>query len=810
MFKNYFTITIRNIWKHKIFSLINIAGLAIGISSALVIYLVVAYDFGFDRFEPGRDRIYRVVSEIKFPGTIIHNQGVPSPLADAIKKDLTGFEVISPFQRQNDGTSVKVNSAKSETPTEFKKQNNIIFADEQYFSLIPYEWVVGNPEALREPNTCVLTSSKSTLYFPGIPAEQVIGKTLLYDDTIMMTVKGIVKDLDKSSDFNFTTFLSYITIPSSKIKENFSWGDWESISSSSQLFVKLPRGKDALAMAKKLTALNKKYKKDDELSYKLQPLSDLHFSQDFGAFGDRTAHKPTLAGLSMVAVFLLLLACINFINLSTAQSGSRAREIGIRKTLGSSKSQLIRQFLGETFIITTIAAIVSLVLAPVILAIFADFIPEGIHFSLSENPAMIVFMILLVFVMTLLSGFYPSLVLSAFHPISVMKGNTDNGANRRAWLRKSLTISQFVIAQFLLIATIVVVKQTRFSINKDMGFNKDAIVNISIPWNIPDSAKKQAFLEKLKAIPQIQKLTLAGPPPAQNGYNTTSMSYMSGKKKYETMVEVKAGDATYLDIYEMKLLAGTYLKSEIPESEMLINNEFAKFLGFKNPQDAIGISIMKNEKPVPVVGVLADFHTQSTHNPIKPFAFSYEKRRLRTVHIKLLGGENRAQSWTAAIEKMQTAWNGIYPDNDFSYSFLDEDIAKFYTTEKNISKLLTWATGLCIFISCLGLLGLVMHTTRIRTKEIGVRKVLGASIRQIITLLSTDFFKLIILAFIIASPLAWWAMHTWLNNFAFRTPIDWWVFVISAVMMLLAALVTMGILTYKAANADPVNSLRTE
>ena len=810
MLKNYFTITLRNIWKHKIFSLINISGLAIGISAALVIYLVVAYDFGFDRFEPGRERIYRVVSEIKFPGQMIQNQGVPSPLPDALKKDLTGFEVISAFQRQNDGTNVKVNSTKSETLIEFKKQNNIIFADEQYFRLIPYEWVIGNPEVLREPNTCVLTDSKSTLYFPGLSADQVIGKTLVYDDTIMMTVKGIVKDLTKSSDFNFTAFLSYVTIPSSNIKENFSWGEWESISSSSQLFVKLPPGTSAVNMAKKMTALNKKYKKDNDLSYKLQPLSDLHFSQDFGAFGDRTAHKPTLAGLSMVAMFLLLLACINFINLSTAQSGSRAREIGIRKTLGSSKPQLIRQFLGETLIITTIAALVSLALAPVILAIFSDFIPKGIHFSLSENPAMIVFMVLLIIVMTLLSGFYPSLVLSAFQPISVMKGNTDNGGSRRAWLRKSLTISQFVIAQFLLIATIVVVKQTRFSINKDMGFNKDAIVNVSIPWNIPDSAKKQALLDKLKAIPEIQKLTLGGPPPAQDGYNTTTMSYTSGKKKYETMVEVKSGDSTYLNIYEMKLLAGTYLKSDVPESELLINNTFAKFLGFKNPQDAIGISIIKNEKPVPVVGVLADFHTQSTHNPIKPFAFSLEKRRLRTFHIKLLAGENRAQSWTSAIKKIEQAWKESYPDNDFSYSFLDEDIAKFYTTEKNISKLLTWATGLCVFISCLGLLGLVMHTTRVRTKEIGVRKVLGASIRQIIALLSTDFFKLIILAFIIASPLAWWAMHTWLNNFAFRTPIDWWVFLISAVMMLLAALATMGILTYKAANANPVNSLRTE
>ena len=319
------------------------------------------------------------------------------------------------------------------------------------------------------------------------------------------------------------------------------------------------------------------------------------------------------------------------------------------------------------------------------------------------------------------------------------------------------------------------------------------------------------MFQKLKAIPEIEKIALAGNPPATNGYNTTTMTYMSGKKKYETMVEVKSGDAAYLDLYKIKLLAGRYPSvSAGADKELLINKTFAEYLGFKNPADAVGISILKNEKPTPVVGVLADFHTQSTHNAIKPLSFSYETRRLYMFHIKLYNGEGRAEKWSSAIQKMQQAWKEVYPDNDFTYSFLDESIAKFYTSEKNISRLLTWATGLCIFISCLGLLGLVMHTTQLRTKEIGVRKVLGASIQQIIGLLSTDFFKLIILAFIIASPLAWWAMHSWLSNFAFRTPINGWVFLISGVLILLAALATMGVLTFRAANANPVKSLRSE
>ncbi len=814
MIRNFLKISLRNIWKHKIFSLINISGLAIGISAALVIYLIVDHDLGFDRFQPGRDRIYRIVSHLNFPGQLIKNQGVPSPLPVAIKKDIPGIENVSGFQRYNNDTKVKVLGNGTENFKEFRKQNDIIFADEQYFDLIPYEWVTGNPDVLKEPNICVLTLSKAKLYFPNKDPTSVIGKTLVLDDSVNMTVKGIVKDINASTDFIFTAFLSYTTIPGSNLKENYGWDEWNSVSSSSQAFIRLSPGTSVAAMEKNLLAVQKAHvkEKDMDVAYKLQPLSDLHFNQDYRTFSKYTAHKPTLAGLSLVAFFLLILACINFINLSTAQSGSRAREIGIRKTLGSSKAGLVYQFLGETLIITLMAAILSLVIAPVILKIFADFIPAGIQLSFTEKPYLAVFMILLVILMTLLSGLYPSLVLSSFQPIQVMKGSSGGTSNtHRLWLRKTLTVSQFVIAQFLLISTIIVVKQIRFSINKDMGFNKEAIINVGVPWNSPDSAKKEAFLLKLKSIPEIQKVALAGNPPAANGYNTTTMSYISGKKKYETMVEVKSGDQAYLDLYQIRLLAGRFPSSTAaPGKELLINKNFAEYLGFKNPEDAVGISILKNEVPTPVVGVLADFHTQSTHNPIKPMSFSYEKRRQYVFHIKLYTGENRSEKWTSAIQKMQGAWKVIYPEHDFNYSFLDEDIEKFYTSEKNMSKLLSWATGLCIFISCLGLLGLVIHSTHLRTKEIGVRKVLGASIQQIITLLSTDFIKLIILAFIIASPLAWWAMHSWLDNFVFRTSMNWWVFVISGVMMLLAALATMGILTFKAANANPVKSLRSE
>ena len=369
---------------------------------------------------------------------------------------------------------------------------------------MPYEWVAGSAEVLREPNTCVLTLSKTKLYFPGIDPRSVIGKTLVYDDSVHMTIKGIVKDITESTDFNFTAFLSYTTLENSNLKENYNWGEWNSISSSSQAFIKLSPGSSVAATREKIAAVQKKNAKDNkdmDVSYKLQPLSDIHFNHDYGTFSEYTAHKPTLAGLSLVAVFLLVLACINFINLSTAQSGSRAREIGIRKTLGSSKSGLVSQFLGETLIITLIAAVLSLLLAPFLLKIFSDFIPAGIHLSLSENPGLAIFMLVLVIIMTLLSGFYPSMVLSSFQPIQVMKGSSPNTGSHRLWLRKTLTVSQFVIAQFLLISTIVVVKQIRFSINKDMGFNKEAIINISAAMECSGFREEAGIVPKIKSDP---------------------------------------------------------------------------------------------------------------------------------------------------------------------------------------------------------------------------------------------------------------------------------------------------------------------
>lgn len=543
-------------------------------------------------------------------------------------------------------------------------------------------------------------------------------------------------------------------------------------------------------------------------------MSDIHFNADYDAFEQRQAHKPTLYGLMVVAVFLLLLGCINFINLTTAQAARRAKEIGIRKTIGSTKKQLIFQFLTETLMLTLIATILSVIITPLLLNIFSDFIPPGISFSSLNQPHVWVFLCLLVIVVSGLAGIYPALVLTKFKPVMVLKNQAYTGSaqTRKAWLRKTLTVAQFVIAQFFLIATLVVSKQIHYSINKDLGYKRDAIVFFNTRWNFfSDKVDERRFvlLEKLKQIPGIAKISLAGSPPASNNTSTTTMKYKGGKTPVETNVEVKYADSGYFGLYKMKLLAGKYVQPSDTAREVVINETYAKTLGFSTPANALGHFIEWNFN-VPISGVIADFHTKSTHQAIKPLVYAAAAKRSFTFHLALGPRGKDGEAWTKTLAQAGKAFKEIYPEDDFNPQFYDKSIASFYKAEQDISRLLKWSTGLCIFISCLGLLGLVIYITNTRTKEIGVRKVLGASVLQLVSLLSKDFIVLVLIAFIVAAPLAGWIMHNWLQDFVYRTTISWWVFAVTGAGMIVLALLILGIRTVRSAVANPVGALRSE
>jgi putative ABC transport system permease protein len=818
MIKNYFKIAWRNFRRNKIFSLINVLGLAIGISAALVIYLLVHYHFTFDKFEKDGDRIYRVVSNFSFAGEVYRNSGVTSPMGPAMKKELTGLDAVVPFRTWDSDTKISVPISGKKEPLIFKHQKNIVFADGNFLNLVGYQWIAGSAKtSLQMPYQTVLSETTAALYFPKISSSQVIGKELYFNDTVRATIMGIVKDIQHNTDFTFTTFISRATLESTSLKPE-DWTQWDNTNSASQLLVKLSPGTKPGTIEKGAYGLYKKYHTPDpndngKAEYKLQPLKDIHFNADYGGYDLPLANKPTLYGLLAVAVFLLVLGCINFINLTTAHAAQRAKEIGIRKTMGSSKRQLIIQFLSETFLLTLVATILSVFLTPLILKAFSGFIPEGLHFGLITQPGVILFLIILIIVVTMLSGFYPAMILSGYKPVLVLKNQAyaNTGKTRHAWLRKSLTISQFIIAQVFIMATILVSKQIKYSLNKDMGFKKDAIVHFSLNYYDTVKTHKYVLMDKLRTVPGISMISLSNNPPSSNSTWSNTVKYKDGKKEVQTDVQVKIADTNYIKLYHIKLLAGNNVTQSDTTNKFLINETYAHILGFQQLQQAIGKYLYwNNNKAVIITGVVADFNPHSLHESLKPLMIGNGTELARTINIALQPQNAEGTAWKSTITKVEKAWKEMFPDDDFDYAFFDKDIAKYYDEEQHISSLLMWATGLAVFISCLGLLGLVIYTTTQRTKEIGVRKVLGASVVQIVAMISKDFMLLIIVAFVIAAPLAWFGMNKWLENFAYRTNISWWVFLLGAGVMIVIALFTLGFQTIKAAMANPVKSLRTE
>lgn len=818
MLKNYFRAAWRNLQHNKVFSGINIIGLSIGISASLVIYLIVSYHMSFDRSHPDGDRIYRVVTDYDFSGTPLHNKGVTFPMGGAIQKDLTGFDLVVPFFVINNG-KVSVDTTGKSGAGVFKAQDHMMYAGANYFQLISYDWLAGSPAtSLSQPYQVVLTESRARLYFPGISRDAIIGRKLYFDDSVGTIVTGIVKDLPYHTAFSGQVFISWATLTTTNLKSP-QLDNWGGTTSNSQLFVKLSPGRSAPQMEAGINALYRKYagydpKSTNKTSYLLQPLSDLHFSSTYRNFfnGDTSVSRSTIYGLLIVAILLLLLACINFINLTTAQSVRRAKEIGIRKTIGGSRRQLIVQFFGETFLLTLAAVILSVLLAPLLFQVFADFIPKGLQVDNLMQPNILLFAFILLIGVSLLSGFYPALILSSYRPVMVLKSHlpTGGGSDRRQWLRKTLTVGQFVVAQVFIIGALLVSRQISYALNKDLGFRKDAIVYFETNGQDTVRSHRYVLMQKLKAIPGIAMVSLSSDIPSSNGVWSSDMKFSDGKKEFKGIVHLKGADSNYMRLYQMKLLAGRELPASDTVNALVINETFLHALGFKDPQEAIGKSIKwNNDESAPVVGVMADFYQESLYNPIRPLAICSQLSNEHTINVSLAPGIT-GEPLKTVLARMKKAWSEVYPGDNFDYRFQDETLVEFYQGEQDTAKLLNWATGLMIFISCLGLLGLVIHVTNQRTKEIGIRKIVGASVPQLVVLLSTDFLKLVGWAFLIAAPLAWWGGHSWLENFAYRTSFSWWIFIAGGALMAGIAIGVLLMRTIRAAAANPVDNLRAE
>ena len=499
MIKNYFKIAWRNIMKHKVFSIINVIGLTIGLSASFVIGLMIFYDATFDTFHKDGDLIYRVVTDFSSPEEKGYNPGINLALEDAIK-DNSNLEVVSGFYIERPS---KVEN--KELGSEFKWPDFVIYAGANYFKIFDYKFLAGdNTNVLSNPNNVILTEKRAADYFPNTDPTDIIGKTLVYNDSLNITVTGIVENFKERTDFVFEEYISHSTLFQTRLSNQFLNKQWDNTNSNSQLFVKLKASSGLVAVQNHLRDLAKEHEDEEAKKYgyeqlfTLQPLADIHFNEDYGIYdwSKGQASKSLLTNLGLVALFLLVLGCINFINLNTAQASQRAKEIGIRKTLGSSRKQLIGQFMGETFLLVLVSALLSLALSKWLINVFSDFVPEGLSFELFKSPLILVGIVVLLLIVTFLSGFYPALILSKFNTVSVLKNHLAVG-EKKVKLRKFLTVFQFSIAQIFIIATLLVGKQINYLLNKDMGFKTEAIVSIRSPRSEGELSKKELYAEKL-------------------------------------------------------------------------------------------------------------------------------------------------------------------------------------------------------------------------------------------------------------------------------------------------------------------------
>lgn len=809
MLKNYFKIAWRNLTSNKSFSLINIFGLAIGIACCLLIVLWVGDELSYDTWNEKADRIYRVSPEMNFGGA--HNQYAvsPAPLAVILKTDFPEVETVVRF-RDYGSSLIKRDILNF-------NESNITYCDSTLFDVFSIRMVKGNPrKALVNPNTVVLNETAVRKYFPN---EEPIGQTLTFDNKIEYTITGVIKDLPDNSHFNFDFFVSLTG------EEEASNGIWTS--NNFKTYFVLREGVDQVAFeAKVFPHVAEKYlspqlqqkigktyedmiQTGDFIKYHFQPLLDIHLTSDLIGEHGPNGSVQYIWIFSTIALFILLIACVNFMNLSTARSTIRAKEIGVRKVLGSKRTNLMSQFLLESLLMTFTAFLIGILLAKLVLPYYNNLADKQLVLPYL-NPSFWGATIIAILVIGLLAGSYPAFYLSGFQPIKTLSGKL---VEKRGSLnlRNGLVVFQFFIAALLIIGTLVINRQINFIQNKKLGFEKKQLLILDNVYVLGEQA--HTLKKELLKHPQISKTTMSGflPTPSWRNDSPICKTQQVGGETCR-QIQMWSIDEDYIPTLGMELVAGRNFSPEMPtdSNAVIINETAAKMLGFENPigQRLYGsnrrVVIEKNMPMQTIIGVVKDFHFQSLRHNIGPLSFW-----LNPVpsNIVLQVNTTSVSNLLADIERQ---WKTIAPGQPFTYRFMDESFENVYRSEKRISSLFTIFSGLSIFIACLGLFGLAAFSTERRTKEIGIRKVLGASTTNLVVLLSKDFLKLVLIALIIAIPLAWYLMNNWLQDFAYATSLDWWIFVVAGLLAILIAFLTVSFQSVKAAIGNPVDILYNE
>ena len=817
MNKRYFSTTFRHLWRHRLFTSLNIFGLAISISACWIIFRIVSYEFSYEKNLPEKDRVYRVESGFIFDGKEEYNAGASAPMYQGIRESIGAVELAVPLHGQW-AKAVQIARADGK-PLVLDDPTNIAATDADYFSMIPYHWLAGNPStAFQGPDKVVLTQSRAAKYFPGIQPQELLHRTIIYygfRDTVTRTITGIVADPETPTEFTTQEFCS---LP----QKAYELNTWTNTNGQDKLYVRLKKDAKPEKVLGQINSLVQQKVKlfnashgSEHFDFKrwfiLTPIKDSHFTVDIKEYNERKASKKVLYGLVGISLFLLILACINYINMSVAAMPQRAREIGVRKTLGSGQARLIGQFLFQTLLTTLIAAVLAHALSLIGFVLLKDIIPPGVS-PFGSGFQLLGFVAVVSVIVTFLAGIYPGWLITRVKTVDVFRTGHIFKNTRGFSLQRALIVFQFVIALAFISCAIVVGRQLQYVLKTDMGFTKDAVVLADIPWKYRTDQryadKHTALLHELKKIPGIKAIA-EGSPPMTESFSSSQYEYLQeGKEPIRRQVFRKWVDTAYLNLYGLQLLAGRNLHPSDTANEYVINEAALHAFDFKSPQDAIGKFIGPQEQKFPIVGVIKDFHAQNFYSSIDPLDLECNKENLGNFNIKLAG--NDPAEWQATLKKIEKKWYAFYPPESLKFRFYDEIIEDMYTDELHMARLINLATGMAIFISCLGLFGLAVLTAYQRTKEIGIRKVLGASVATIVQLLSKEYLRLVVISMLIAVPIAWWAMKSWLQNFVYRVQLSWWMFALAGLMGIVLALITVGFHALKAARANPVDSLRTE
>lgn len=823
MLKNYLTVAWRSLVRNKIYSLVNVLGLALGICVCLVIYLIASYEFSFDTFHPDRERIFCVDAGIHGD----HWNCVPGPMPAAMRREMTGFQTVAAFHTY--AASVTIPGGPNGEPKRFADAGSLAIAEPQYFDIFHYRWLSGNAAtSLTMPNTVVLTAEKAREYFGDLDPDGIIGRTIYYQDSLMVTVTGVVADWTGNSDFNFSQWISYATIPVSFLKKEITLDAWNEMDRSSQVMIKLAKDVRPSQIDAQFIAFAKRhYGQQLAFAARLKPLSGIHFHQEYGGAG-RKASLPVLYTLMAVAGFILILAIVNFVNLSTAQSMQRAKEIGVRKVLGGSRSRIAVQFFTETLVLTVTAVGLAVLMVRPVFSVFAGLIPRGVHFR--ADSATLLFLLLVTAATTLLAGFYPAKVLGNYQPTVTLKGITAVPGGGKGMLRRGLIVFQFTISLLFIIASLVIGSQLRYVLRADLGFKTDAIITIDPPRGkqpgklaffpsdrirnqqsaIIETDKTAVLIDKIRQLAGVEQVIREGGPPMGPGHSKFGGGGLKNSNE-KIQVSFHFGNDNYVPFYGMRLIAGRNLLSGDSTREVLISETCAHALGFADVSKAIGREVAVNPfDAYPVAGVVADFFENSFHQATWPIIIRHDPKAEKAIGVKITAKGMTAGELKAVIGNIEKNWKTVFPAEPFSYSFLDESIANMYADDLRTEWLTNVAMAITVFISCLGLLGLAIFSTERRTSEIGIRKVFGATVSGIMVMLCKEIVLLIVLALLIATPLAWYFMHEWLQGFAYRTPLSGWIFLAAGAAAIGIALLTVGFQAMKAARANPVKSLRTE